>query len=321
MSYPRFPQHNLYKVLEVDSKATTDEIKKAYRKLCLKVHPDKAGNTPENNERFSRLNEAFSILSDELLRKAYDRHLASQDGSGRPQTRGADDFGRRKKEHREGRASGNTGDGARYRPYPGGFSSTHPGYAPSGGNGGGSKWERTYPPPGTGAGPRPFSRHGPPPNAGPPPATLGDRVVAGRIRVGMRHASRDLDTLYRDFKILREGFDSVAQLVRPEDYRSYWMPLFNEAWDGIDYVDELFVQLDRHVRDVEAGRWTPDTPFLPQGLGIILSEICRMALAASAALFIVHQLGGCPWHMADLHLADLSLRLQIWARPLPAPRA
>ncbi|KAI1495496.1 hypothetical protein F5X99DRAFT_426502 [Biscogniauxia marginata] len=74
-----FTTKNLYKVLEIESKATPDEIKKAYRAQCLKWHPDKAGNTPENNDIFNQIKEAYDILSDAEARKGYDAYRARND--------------------------------------------------------------------------------------------------------------------------------------------------------------------------------------------------------------------------------------------------
>jgi DnaJ family protein C protein 7 len=65
-----------YKILEVDKKATDDEIKKAYRKLALKWHPDKNSATEEQRlaaeAKFKDINEAYSILSDADKRKKFD---------------------------------------------------------------------------------------------------------------------------------------------------------------------------------------------------------------------------------------------------------
>ncbi|XP_029698337.1 dnaJ homolog subfamily B member 6b isoform X2 [Takifugu rubripes] len=64
-----------YKVLGVHKSATQDDIKKAYKKLALKWHPDK---NPENKEeaekRFKELSQAYEVLSDENKRNTYDRY-------------------------------------------------------------------------------------------------------------------------------------------------------------------------------------------------------------------------------------------------------
>lgn len=59
----------LYEVLEVDQKATTEEIKRAFRKLAIKFHPDKGGDP----EKFKEINAAYEVLSNEEKRKTYDR--------------------------------------------------------------------------------------------------------------------------------------------------------------------------------------------------------------------------------------------------------
>ncbi|XP_037918255.1 dnaJ homolog subfamily B member 6 isoform X2 [Hermetia illucens] len=62
-----------YKVLEVSRTATEAEIKKAYRKLALKWHPDKNPDKPEEaNRRFKEISEAYEVLSDEHKRKIFD---------------------------------------------------------------------------------------------------------------------------------------------------------------------------------------------------------------------------------------------------------
>lgn len=64
-----------YKILGVERDATADEIKKAYRKLAVKYHPDRnPDNVKEAEEKFKELSEAFEVLSDPNKRAAYDRY-------------------------------------------------------------------------------------------------------------------------------------------------------------------------------------------------------------------------------------------------------
>lgn len=63
-----------YKVLGVDKKASQDEIKKAYRKLARKLHPDMNPNDKEAHAKFQQINEANEVLSDPEKRKKYDEY-------------------------------------------------------------------------------------------------------------------------------------------------------------------------------------------------------------------------------------------------------
>jgi curved DNA-binding protein len=61
-----------YKVLGVDKKASQDDIKKAYRKLAVKYHPDKNQGDKKAEEKFKELNEAYEVIGDAAKRKKYD---------------------------------------------------------------------------------------------------------------------------------------------------------------------------------------------------------------------------------------------------------
>lgn len=63
-----------YKVLGISKEATTDEIKKAYRKLARKLHPDINPNDKEAQSKFQKLNEANEVLSNPEKRKKYDKY-------------------------------------------------------------------------------------------------------------------------------------------------------------------------------------------------------------------------------------------------------
>ena len=64
---------NYYEIIGVSKDATPDEIKKKFRELAMKTHPDKTKHDSENE--MAELNKAYEILSDEEQREKYDRYL------------------------------------------------------------------------------------------------------------------------------------------------------------------------------------------------------------------------------------------------------
>jgi len=65
---------NYYKTLGVDKKSTKDEIKKAYRKLALKYHPDRNKGDKKAEEKFKKISEAYAVLSDPEKKQQYDTY-------------------------------------------------------------------------------------------------------------------------------------------------------------------------------------------------------------------------------------------------------
>ena len=78
------PKRDYYEVLGIDRNAGQDEIKKAYRKLALKFHPDRNPDDRKAEERFKEATEAYEVLRDQSSRARYDRfgHSGVQDLGG-----------------------------------------------------------------------------------------------------------------------------------------------------------------------------------------------------------------------------------------------
>ena len=91
-------KRDYYKVLDVARNATEDELKKSYRRLAMKFHPDRNPGDKEAEEKFKEAKEAYEVLSDAQKRAAYDQHGhdgidAMRQGAGAGGFAGAEAFG------------------------------------------------------------------------------------------------------------------------------------------------------------------------------------------------------------------------------------
>ncbi|HEX7079571.1 MAG TPA: molecular chaperone DnaJ [Gammaproteobacteria bacterium] len=84
-------KRDYYEILGVQRNAAAEDLKKAYRRLAMKYHPDRNPNDPEAETRFKEAKEAYEVLADPSKRAAYDRfgHAGVQSGGGM----GANGFG------------------------------------------------------------------------------------------------------------------------------------------------------------------------------------------------------------------------------------
>ena len=84
---------NYYETLGVDKTATKEDIKKSYKKMSMKHHPDKNQGSKESEEKFKEISEAYSVLSDDQKRQEYDTYGTG----GNPF--GGNPFGNRQQSH------------------------------------------------------------------------------------------------------------------------------------------------------------------------------------------------------------------------------
>ena len=86
-------QRDYYEVLGVSQNASNAELKKAFKKLAMKYHPDRNPDDPAANEKFKEAAEAYEVLSDLEKKSAYDQfgHAGVQ-GMGGGQGAGFQDF-------------------------------------------------------------------------------------------------------------------------------------------------------------------------------------------------------------------------------------
>ncbi|KAI0892160.1 DnaJ-domain-containing protein [Annulohypoxylon nitens] len=353
MRRPQFPKHDLYNVLGVSSDATLDEIKKAYRELCKKVHPDKAegGNNTENNERFQKVQEAWEILRDEVLRKEYDQWRASGAKDGDRHEDRHESSNRRRRERRgQKEQSGRPGrDSARPKASQNGRSYSYPddtyepkpnrnrkpyyeewsesnhrdgskSYGPGPGSG---SWHYGAPPYGSGGAPPPPP---PPPrydswgpgyrpqsSGGPQQVRLEDRIIAMRIRVDLNQVSYELDNLYAEFAAFKDGF--MSRFNPPEAEKNHWKVMFEEASDALAWMDEGYDSIHFRLEKVESGYPGP-TADLPERLGKVQAHVTRMKYSLSAALIILGQMSEyMPYDAEQQLLKMLESRLYVFAWP------
>ena len=100
-----------YKILGIDKSASAEDIKKAYRKLARKYHPDLNPNDKDANKKFQQVNEANEVLSDPDKRKKYDQY--GQDW------KHAEQF-EQQKQQQHANYGGFSGTGAEYYDFEGG---------------------------------------------------------------------------------------------------------------------------------------------------------------------------------------------------------
>lgn len=86
---------NLYEILDVDNSASKDELKKSYRKLAMKYHPDRNSGNKDAETKFKEINYAYDILKDDKKKEMYDRfgHTAFENNGNNYQNSNNNNFG------------------------------------------------------------------------------------------------------------------------------------------------------------------------------------------------------------------------------------
>lgn len=74
--------YEFYSILEVSREVSAEELKRAYRKKAMEVHPDRHGGDKEKETLFKEVNEAYATLSDPQKRAHYDRFGTTDMGGG-----------------------------------------------------------------------------------------------------------------------------------------------------------------------------------------------------------------------------------------------
>lgn len=74
---------DLYEILEVDKSSSIEDIKKSYKKLAIKYHPDRNSGSKESEEKFKEISNAYTILSDPDKKNQYDRYGTVDENSNR----------------------------------------------------------------------------------------------------------------------------------------------------------------------------------------------------------------------------------------------